>query len=392
VLALYGEVTTIAAPGGFGKTAFAVGLALEGASGRSFLGHHVFLGRQNVLHISAEESGEEMKRRYKAAARWHEIAQQDADLIAFRGADATDGRRIELLTMDSKGKNAILNTVGLAMLQALINNTSARIVILDPLNSFLAAGLNDNLAMRALIAELQRIAAQTGVAVIVLHHTRKDADIETTDAIMGAAAIANSSRTAITLVRMTAEEAKEASVPPSRARDYFRLNYGKVNYAYPADEEQWFRQCSVNLGNATQDYPEGDKVGVAERCDPAARAAAPADRTHDRIALKAIASAPANGLLRLSKKSSTYFGVPVRRALKAAGVPMPRMDAGAMVERLIDGLLARGLIHEGEFKDTNRRKQMGLKLTSEGQKLLDGDDQIAINQLDIDVDITHKQH
>ena len=154
----------------------------------------------------------------------------------------------------------------------------------------------------------------------------------------------------------------------------------------------WFRQCSLNLGNATQDYPEGDKVGVAERCDPAARAAAPADRTHDRIALKAIASAPANGLLRLSKKSSTYFGVPVRRALKAAGVPMPRMDAGAMVERLIDGLLARGLIHEGEFKDTNRRKQMGLKLTSEGQKLLDGDDQIAINQLDIDVDITHKQH
>jgi hypothetical protein len=238
VLASYGEVTTIASPGGFGKTAFCCGLALEAASGDDFLGHHVFIGPQKVIHISSEESEVELV--HEAASRHQAIPLQVIDHILWRGTDAKVGVRIELMKME--GKNAALNLAGLAMLDRLIEISGAKVVILDPLNSFVAGGLNDNSAMGALVLHLKRIAVMRNVAIIVIHHTSKGADLESPEAVMGASAIVNHSRTVATLVRAsTQEEFQFLSVLPSQGRQYFRTIYGKMNHALPPDEEQWYR-------------------------------------------------------------------------------------------------------------------------------------------------------
>ena len=374
ILALYGEVTTVASPGGFGKTALAVGLALEAASGRDFLGHKVFHGEQNTLLISSEESETELRRRFKAALRDHQIIQAASDRVMIRGVDTESGSRIELMTLEGKGKVPTLNEKGLARLEWLLHDTGARIVILDPLNNFLAGGLNDNTAMGALVGELKQIAIKWCAAIILLHHTSKGADLETTDAIMGAAAIANFSRVAITLVRMTRDEARNyyRGVPPSQAHRYFRLNCGKLNYAMPADDDQWYWQRSINLGNDTPEYPNGDSVGVVERVDPTAICVSTSNAAFDRIALRTIAGAPANALLGMSKKGGSDRNVHdhVRRALRQSGAAVRPKDLYQIVDNLIDSLFVRGLVEEKSFTDRFRKNRAGLKLTETGHNLL----------------------
>jgi hypothetical protein len=161
------------------------------------------------------------------------------------------------------------------------------------------------------------------------------------------------------------------------ARRLFQVRIVQGNYSEPEDDDKWYWQRSAALGNGRTFYPNGDKVGVVEIYNPAATAAAPTNPVHDRIALRAIAAAPNDDLLRLSNKSPRYVGNAVRKALRVASVPMPQRDYGAMVDRLIDSLMARGLIIEETFRDRNRRWPKGLKVTSKGQELLDGEVEIG---------------
>jgi hypothetical protein len=44
---------------------------------------------------------------------------------------------------------------------------------------------------------------------------------------------------------------------------YTRISGSKENYAPPPDKATWFRLTSVPLNNGTDDYPNGDEIGVA---------------------------------------------------------------------------------------------------------------------------------
>ena len=49
---------------------------------------------------------------------------------------------------------------------------------------------------------------------------------------------------------------------------YTRIAGSKENYAPPSDRVTWFKLVSVRLNNRTDDYPEGDSVGVATIWQP----------------------------------------------------------------------------------------------------------------------------
>jgi len=106
-----------------------------------------------------------------------------------------------------------------------------------------------------------RIADVTGASIELVHHARKTNGAEVTiDASRGAVALIAAARSARVLNRMTAEEGKQAGV--SQHRRYFRTDDGKANLAAPADNAKWFRMTSVELGNSTPAYPDGDSIGV----------------------------------------------------------------------------------------------------------------------------------
>jgi hypothetical protein len=330
VIASYGSVTTIAAPGGSGKTAFGIILALEGASGHNLIGHKIFLGPQRTLFFTQEETTEEIERRLLAAMRHHNIPQPCFGNILFRALDPKtheEDERIELISM--KDNIAVVNKDGIAKLGNLINDFDPRIVILDPLNSLLAAGLNENLVMTSMITRLRTLRTPSPVAIILLHHTRKGGDLETQDATMGAAAIVNASRTALTLQKLNGKDAEQLGIPPSVAPNYFRVNHVKMNYAKHPEDEDIYQLGSVNLGNATLDYPAGDDVGVVIRFDPAGVPRAKADPKRDLIALRLIHDAPANELLGISKQGSANrrnVHAHIQKGFRADGINIHRKN------------------------------------------------------------------
>jgi hypothetical protein len=78
---------------------------------------------------------------------------------------------------------------------------------------------------------------------------------------MGATSLRATFRSCRILARMTPEVAEKMEVPdPWR---YVRIAGSKENYAPPPEKGTWFKLIGVSLGNATDDYPDGDEVAVA---------------------------------------------------------------------------------------------------------------------------------
>jgi hypothetical protein len=378
-ICLYGSVTTLASPGGVGKTALGIVLVLEGASGLNLIGHHVFRKAQKVLFVTQEEPANEIERRLAAAMRHYQIAQPCFGNILFYAFDGSKEaehdptERIELVSM--KDGVVVVNEKGVEKLEMLIYDFNPRIVILDPLNSLLAAGLNDNMVITQLLLRLSRLHALKPVSVIIMHHTRKGADLESAEAAMGAYAISNTGRTTLNLQTLTGEEAKNLGILPSRASNYFRIIQAKANYIERRDDEDIYQLISVNLGNPTKDYPAGDNVKVVVKFDPANVPRPVADPSRDLIALRLIHGAPAKRLLGLSKtgpadQPSRNVHKHLRGALRKAGIIIRMKDVGYEMEQTIEGLRQRGLIEEVKFKDVGSHKRNGLKLTESGIKHL----------------------
>ena len=143
-----------------------------------------------------------------------------------------------------------------------LRECGAVLLIVDPLNH--AHGFedgNNNAMMAKVAAEMNRIAADTGVTGLVLHHLRKGSTGQVDD-IMGATSVRATFRSSRVITKMMTEEAEKLDVTDGAWR-YSRISGSKENYAPPPDKATWFRLTSVSLGNGTDDYPEGDEIGVA---------------------------------------------------------------------------------------------------------------------------------
>jgi hypothetical protein len=71
-----------------------------------------------------------------------------------------------------------------------------------------------------------------------------------------------------TLGSMTDEESRKLGVSDYERRFLVRVDDAKHNMSPPAEYAQWFRLVSVNLGNGTNMYPDGDDVQALEPWSP----------------------------------------------------------------------------------------------------------------------------
>ena len=220
-----GEITVVAAPGGAGKTALATGMAVEIATGIELLEEKIWGGPDlKVLFINAEDGGAEIARRVLAFCLAHanKIAAQSPDRLYVAGADDTQVQRLSFLRTTDKNFS-ILDQSGFDVLEAALGSLRPDLLILDPLVAFCAGGnMNDNAVMSLVIRELKRLAAKFDCAMLIVHHTRKGADVGNAEAISGAAATVNLARRAIMPVPMTEDEAKKFGVLPSERFRYFQ--------------------------------------------------------------------------------------------------------------------------------------------------------------------------
>jgi hypothetical protein len=281
-----GEITVLAAKGGWGKSAYSVTTACSAASGRNLLNEVIWGGPKRVLYINSEDDTDELQRRFLAAARHYKLTNLNLQNIMIRGVN-TPGH--ETLTTGDESAPRV-NEAGITALDQIITKARAEIVILDPLGTFCPAGLNDNGVMGQVMLRLKRLAKKHNCAILVVHHTRKDGDLTNVDAIGGASAIVNQARVALMIARMTPEESKNfKGVLPSEAWRYFRIVDAKTNLAPPVPSTQWCQLVSHELPNAAPPtYAKGDGVQVVDKVDPLTLSISPVTSAIDQAAKRAI--------------------------------------------------------------------------------------------------------
>jgi hypothetical protein len=251
---LSGSAAVIGAVDGGGKGAIAVVMALAMITGKPLLGERVWRAGP-VGIVTYEDDEEEWHRRIAAACAHYELDYEHvlANIHFLRKRDG----RVSFAAVENGG---VIFPDGREITDKL-QAVKAVLLIVDPFNHAHDFDDGNNNVMIAKVAgELSKVARDSGVAVLVLHHLRKGAN-GTPDDLMGATSLRATFRSCRILARMSPEVAGKMEVlDPWR---YVRIVGSKENYAPPPEKGTWFKLIGVHLGNATDDYPDGDEVAVA---------------------------------------------------------------------------------------------------------------------------------
>ena len=110
-----GEITLLAAPGGVGKSSWALGVGVAPATSSALLKERVWDAPLTCLYINAEDSAVEMRRRIWAFCLHHGVAEQDLKRFLLLGAD--DGRVQQLSFLRSEKGTSLLDKAGIQHLE-----------------------------------------------------------------------------------------------------------------------------------------------------------------------------------------------------------------------------------------------------------------------------------
>lgn len=233
---LAGTVGALVSPGGVGKSYWSLELALDIAGsvkGASLTGLNASRGR--IVLLSAEDPEDVMGTRLQA------IASAAKGRVSFPEGDSDrpllDHRNCVGLGVDvmDEGWFSQLCEIG----------KGARLIVLDTLRRFHQLDENSTQDMTRVLAQLERLAKETGASVLYLHHTSKAAVLNgqatLQQAARGASVLVDNARWVSYLAVMTEVEARQFGVPIGEYERYVRWNISKQNYG-PAQEDHWYKR------------------------------------------------------------------------------------------------------------------------------------------------------
>jgi len=257
-------LSSLVASGGSGKTALRITQLIALATGKPLTKEHIF-ERCRVLLVSLEDDVDEAARRIMATCLHHNIDQRELDGWFFVAAPGAKGGK--LMAVDKKG---VSSRSGLAVrLEHEIVTNKIDLVCLDPFVKTHSVEENSNSLIDEVIQILADIATKHDVAIDAPHHVSKGAsDPGNAKRSRGASSMVDGMRLVYTLSPMSDEEAQALGVSEAERRLLFRVDSGKVNIVPPMTEAKWFKLIGVNLGNATDLYPNGDNVQTVEPWSP----------------------------------------------------------------------------------------------------------------------------
>ncbi len=153
----FGKLTIIAGDPGLGKSFITLEVAARLSTGTPWPGGGGRPEKGDVIIMTAEDGLADTVR-----PRLDAMHADVTRIHALTGVPCESGERSFRLTED------------ISKLEAAIQSTGAKLVILDPLNAYLA-GVDSHKAaeVRSVLAPLAAMAERTGVAVLVVHHLNK---------------------------------------------------------------------------------------------------------------------------------------------------------------------------------------------------------------------------
>ena len=347
-------VSVLAAPGGVGKSALALGQALALATGRAFLGERVHHSAPAWV-FNLEDPLEEMQRRLAALMMLHAIPNEAVSGRLFLNTGRL--RRLVMAELDGDGGIALPDR---APLIAAARAAGVGLIVVDPFVKSHRLDENSNVHMDAAATAWAEVADQAGCAVLLVHHVRKGT-ADGVDATRGAKALTDAARSASLLAAMTVEEAAALGVPERERWRHVRLDDAKANLAPRGETARWYRLESVSLGNGTVLYPLGDAVGAIAPWTPPSpfRDLSAADCNR---ALDAIGQGQDGHALT---RHRTGRANPKAGGGRWAGAVLEQLFGFAPDEaaRVLAVWLKSGLLIEEEYRHPDQRKaRLGLKV------------------------------
>lgn len=344
VIMLRKYVTVLVAPGGVGKTALTVVMALALASGRKLLGDAVH-AQCNVLLCCLEDPEDEMDRRIAAAMIRHDL--DDADL-AGRVFHVNGRTRRLVIAAPYVGGGEIVYPDKDALIEQITQHQIGAVFV-DPFVNSHELDENDNPQINAAIRAWAEIGETTGCAIFLVHHTRKGAIAGDMDSGRGASALVAACRVGLTLTAMSHEEAAKYGILEADRRTYIRMDDGKANLAPPSDRARWFHLASVPLHNGTPDYPNGDNVQAVEEWIPPSIFEAQTPQALN-AALDQIAAGPAPGIMYAPTQRGDNGRWVGQVLVDLLGVPE------GQAKSMIASWIKSGLLEITEFRHPDLRK------------------------------------
>ena len=244
-----GYTSVTLAPPKVGKSMLGLAEAIDIATGRGFL-TGVQREPQSVVYYNAEDDQDVIDSRVAALLTEYRIDQSEiiGRLYATSGVEMPDFYMVS-------GQEGVINEPLFVSIEKFIAETGAAALIFDPLQD-LSRSPETNEVFRLLGQRLRRMASSTGVALGLIHHTRKIAPntTPTIDDGRGGSALRGTARFNRLLIGMTEDEGAKAGV--TNHRHYLRVGDMESNLAPPSsDLNRWFEKTSVLT-------PNGHSVGA----------------------------------------------------------------------------------------------------------------------------------
>lgn len=221
-------VGALVSPGGTGKSywALAVAIAIGAGHKADLTGLNPTEGR--VLVLSKEDPMQAI------AQRLHAMAKLIPKSVSYGNVDFRCCVGLDIDVMDASWFSHLCEAA-----------KGARLVILDTLTRFHHLDENSAQDMGRLIAQLERLAAASGAAILFLHHTSKASvtagQATLQQAARGSSVLVDNARWSAFLACMSEAEARVHGVAAADRVNYVRWNISKQNYGAAIDDV-WYRR------------------------------------------------------------------------------------------------------------------------------------------------------
>ncbi len=235
-----GIAGTIYSAGGTGKSTLALDLSLRVAIAETFktkwLGKYKVQAGGKVLYFSAEEPDEVLhKRIHGLAASIAEEIGEDAETIL-----ALAGQNLFLVNLWGSAKQlfdvkstSISTTDEYKRIYATVQAGGVKLVIFDTRSRLSGAEGAGNAVVSQEVAHYEKLAADFGATVLILHHTNKnsyDGDSHAGAAQRGESAFLDCLRFGLYLQPMTPDVAGQNGIDEAERSKYLMVTHSKSNY------------------------------------------------------------------------------------------------------------------------------------------------------------------
>jgi AAA domain len=258
-----GEMTSIAARGGVGKTTFTRNLMLRSATGQAFMGE-AFAAPVTWLYFTREGAGNYFRLKAERLARALEVPDEVLDRIhVVEGANDCGLRLSRPDDLDAIRR----------ALDYVKSNGGLDVACFDPFTRFKDGSENDDKDMGAAVDAILGLQAEFDIATWVPHHSSQSG--VGLDAWRGHTTFEGGMATGFLLTDKVADEPN----PTTR-----RLEIPKARYAFTLEDRQTrYFDCDVE----TEQYLEREATGTEGRIREALRGAGGDWRTYAELAAEA---------------------------------------------------------------------------------------------------------